>query len=252
MCTLVILRRPGHDWPVLIAANRDENAERPWRPPARHWPDRPEVVAGMDELAGGTWLGLNDHGVVAGILNRPDSLGPDPRLRSRGELVLEALDHADAVAAAGALSHLDGRSYRSFNLVVADNRDAWWVRGFGADGDGRPVLREIGEGLSMITAHDLNDAAGSARTRLYLPRFRAAAPPDPATGDWESWTRILASRDSLPGAGPGEAMNVATDSPFGTLSSSLIGLAAAHVEGRKAVFLFASGRPDEAPYLPVE
>ena len=47
-------------------------------------------------------------------------------------------------------------------------------------------------------------------------------------------------------------MNVATDSPFGTLSSSLIGLAAAHVEGRKAVFLFASGRPDEAPYLPVE
>ena len=79
MCTLVILRRPGHDWPVLIAANRDENAERPWRPPARHWPDRPEVVAGMDELAGGTWLGLNDHGVVAGILNRPDSLGPDPK-----------------------------------------------------------------------------------------------------------------------------------------------------------------------------
>jgi len=160
MCTLVILRRPGHDWPVLIAANRDENAERPWRPPGRHWPDRPEVVAGMDELAGGTWLGLNDHGVVAGILNRPDSLGPDPRLRSRGELVLEALDHADAVAAAGALSHLDGRSYRSFNLVVADNRDAWWLRGFGADGDGRPVLHEIGEGLSMITAHDPSFAAG--------------------------------------------------------------------------------------------
>ncbi|MDE0334264.1 MAG: NRDE family protein [Defluviicoccus sp.] len=252
MCTLVILRRPGHDWPVLIAANRDENAERPWRPPGGHWPDRPDVVAGMDELAGGTWLGLNDHGVVAGILNRPDSLGPDPRLRSRGELVLEALDHADAVAAAGALSDLDGRSYRSFNLVVADNRDAFWLRGFGPEGDGKPALHEIGDGLSMITAHDMNDETGSARTRLYLPRFRAAVPPDPASGDWESWIRILASRDSLPGTGPGEAMTVATGTPFGTLSGSLIGLAATHVEGGRAVFLFASGRPGEAPYLPVE
>ena len=86
MCTLVILRRPAHDWPVLIAANRDEMRDRPWRPPARHWPDRPEVVAGLDELAGGSWLGINDHGVVAGILNRVGSLGPAPNKRSRGEL----------------------------------------------------------------------------------------------------------------------------------------------------------------------
>ena len=68
MCTLVLLRRPGHDWPLVLAANRDEMIDRPARPPARHWPDRPEVVAGLDELAGGSWLGLNDHGVVAGIL----------------------------------------------------------------------------------------------------------------------------------------------------------------------------------------
>ena len=252
MCTLVILRRPGHDWPVLIAANRDEDAGRPWRPPARHWPDRPDVIAGMDELAGGTWLGLNDHGVVAGVLNRPDSLGPDPRLRSRGELVLEALDHADAVAAAGALSALDGRSWRSFNLVIADNRDAYWLRGFGAGGDGGVALREIADGLSMVTAHDLNDETGSARTGLYLPLFRDAAAPDPASGDWTSWTELLAARESLPGAGPGEAMTVVTGTQFGTLSGSLIALAAAHVDGARAVFLFADGRPGEVPYLPVE
>lgn len=252
MCTLVILRRPGHDWPVLIAANRDERADRPWRVPGRHWPDRPDAVAGMDELAGGSWLGLNDHGVAAGILNRPDSLGPDPRLRSRGELVLEALDHADAVAAAGALSSLDGHAYRSFNLVVADNRDAYWLRGFGADGDRRVAVREIGEGLSMVTAHDPNDTSGSARIALYLPLFRDAAAPDPASGDWSSWTELLAARESLPGAGPGEAMTVVTDSPFGTLSSALIGLAAGHVDGGRAVFRFAAGRPGEVPYRPVE
>ena len=48
MCTLIILRRPNHDWPVLLAANRDEMSTRAWDPPARHWPDRPNVVAGID------------------------------------------------------------------------------------------------------------------------------------------------------------------------------------------------------------
>ena len=48
MCTLVLLSRPGHAWPLLVAANRDESLERPWRPPAAHWPDRPGVVGGLD------------------------------------------------------------------------------------------------------------------------------------------------------------------------------------------------------------
>src|SRR5215469_12226964 len=107
MCTLVILRRPEHAWPVLIAANRDEMINRPARPPGRHWPDRAEVVAGLDLLAGGSWLGLNDWGVAAAVLNRTGSLGPARGMRSRGELVLEALDHASAVEAANALAYLE-------------------------------------------------------------------------------------------------------------------------------------------------
>ena len=121
MCTLVLLRRPGHAWPLILAANRDEMRGRPWTPPARHWPDRPEVIAGRDDLAGGTWLGLNDHGVVAGVLNRRGSLGPAPGMRSRGELALDALDHADAALAAAALASLDARAFRPFNLVIADD-----------------------------------------------------------------------------------------------------------------------------------
>ena len=76
MCTLVILRRPEHRWPVIIGANRDEMIDRPAKPPGRHWADRVEVVAGLDLLAGGSWLGLNDWGVAAAILNRHGSLGP--------------------------------------------------------------------------------------------------------------------------------------------------------------------------------
>ncbi len=99
MCTLVILHRPRHDWPIMIEVNRDERTDRPWDPPARHWPDRAGLVAGLDRQAGGTWLGLNDHGVGSGVLNRLHSLGPRPGFRSRGELPLEALDHARAAQA---------------------------------------------------------------------------------------------------------------------------------------------------------
>ena len=247
MCTVVFLRRPDHRWPLLLAANRDEMADRPWQMPGRHWPDRPEVTAGRDQLAGGSWLGLNDTGVVAGILNRKDSLGPDPALRSRGELVLEALDHPDAVVAAEALAELDPRSYRSFNLFVADNRDAWWVRSLGPDGPPRVELRPIPEGLSMMTAWDL-DAPGSARTRLYRPRFAAAPTPDPDAGGWAAWEALLASRDYEDGTGPGEAMNVVTGRGFGTLSSSLIALAEPGAPKPAKLWRFAAGRPGEAAY----
>src|SRR5271155_4550913 len=146
MCTVVILRRPEHRWPVLIGAKRDEMIDRPWKEPGRHWPDRPEVVAGLDVLAGGSWLGINDWGVAAAVLNRTGSLGPAPGRRSRGELVLEALDHADAAAAAEALAHLDPASYRTFNLIVVDERDGFWLRHAGG---ARVEVHALKEGLSL-------------------------------------------------------------------------------------------------------
>jgi len=252
MCSVVILRRPGHRWPLILAANRDEMTSRPWRPPGRHWPDRPEVVAGMDELAGGSWLGVNDDGVVAGVLNRHGALGPAADRRSRGELVLEALDHADASQAAQALADLEPRSYRAFNLVVADDRDAFWLcHRDDAHGD-RIEVRALPPGLSMLTAHDLNDFS-SPRIRHYLPRFRQAATPDPDGDDWRDWEGLLASRVHDAGVGPAGAMNIETGGGFGTMSSSLIAIASSAVmAGRRVRWRFAGGRPDEEPYAAVE
>lgn len=251
MCTVVILRRSDHDWPLIIAANRDEMADRPWRGPARHWPDRENVTAGMDELAGGTWFGVNDEGVVAGLLNRHDSLGPDPKLRSRGELVLEALDHFDAADAADALAHLDGRSWRSFNMIIADNRDAYWVRSLGAMVNGKIDISPLPEGLSMITSGDLNDR-GAARIEQNLPRFQAAPAPDPDQGDWFAWQALMGDRGDPHSTDPREAMNVITDFGFGTLSSSMVALPAMTRDSRKPLWRFAHGRPDEASWEEVE
>lgn len=254
MCSVIILRRPGHRWPVIIGANRDEMADRPWKAPDRHWPDRPEVVAGLDVLAGGSWFGINDFGVLACILNRHGTLGPASGKRSRGELVLEALEHADAADAARALATIEPSSYRGFNLLIADSRDAYWIANREDDSAaGRPgiSLEKVPDGVSMLTAHDLNDRKASPRVARYLDRFRAAPAPDPAggkegEGDWDVWAMLLGSRDFAPEAGPAGAMTVVSDTGFGTSSSSLVALPAPG-EGRP-ILRFAAGRPDTTPY----
>src|SRR6266581_1943019 len=153
MCTLVILRRPEHAWPVVIGANRDEMIDRPAMPPGRHWPDRTEVVAGLDLLAGGSWLGINDWGV----------------------------------AAAAALSHLDPAAYRTFNLIVADNRDGFWLR---HDGTGRIVAHPLADGPSLIAAGDVNETE-TPRLALAGPRFRAVPAPEPDREEWAAWQDLL-------------------------------------------------------------
>jgi len=245
MCTLVILRRPEHAWPVVIGANRDEMVERPAMPPGRHWPDRAEVVAGLDLLAGGSWLGLNDWGVAAAILNRQGSLGPAAGVRSRGELVLEALDHADAVAAAAALAHLDPAAYRSFNLIVADNRDAFWLR---HSGTGRIATLPIAEGLSLIAAGDIDELT-TPRLALARPRFRAA--PDPERDEWTAWQDLLGDDSIPPGAPPEAALRFRTARGFATVSSALIALPATPSLDRRAVFRFAGWLPEPSPWRTV-
>ncbi|MDY0870324.1 NRDE family protein [Dongia rigui] len=247
MCSVIILSRPDHDWPILIASNRDEMHERPWAPPARHWSDRPEVVAGKDVLAGGSWLGINDFGVVAGILNRRDTLGPQAGKRSRGELVLDALDFADAEAAVAMLQELDAAAYRPFNMVVADNTHAYWLRNLGQEIEAIALL----PGLSMITAMDLNDMS-SARTRHFLPRWREAALPDPGSGDWDAWTKVLQSREYEPSGDVFDAMYVVSNTGFGTVSSSLIALPSVNHSDRAPVWRFLGGRPESQGWVDID
>ena len=250
MCSLIILRRPGHDWPLLIAANRDELLSRRSRPPARHWPDRPDVVAGLDEDAGGSWLGVNDHGLVAAVLNRAGTLGPAAGKRSRGELVLEALDHAEAGEAAGALADLHPDAYRPFNLLIAGPRDAYWVR---HGGDGEVRVHPITAGLHMLTSGDLDDV-GESRVRRFLPLFRDAALPDAAAGDWAVWQALLARRDADPTHDPASAMNLripADGDIFATRSASLIAVPAYPGFDERPRWLHADGAPDEATFEPL-
>lgn len=173
--------------------------------------------------------------LVAAVLNRPGSLGPEPGKRSRGELPLMALEAASAAEAARRIAGLDAGQWRSFNLVLADRDGAWFLRGTGTE---QPAVVPLTSGtVHMVTAHDPDDDA-SPRVARHLPRFRSAPVPEPP--DWDAWTALLKDRAGPPGA----AINVPPTAGFGTVCASLLGIPA---EGAPA-WLFAAGPPDRAAF----
>jgi uncharacterized protein with NRDE domain len=237
MCTVVVLIRPGHPWPLMLAANRDERLDRAWDPPAEYWPEYPGVVAGRDRLGGGTWMGVNRNGVVAAVLNRQGSLGPAAGKRSRGELPLMALAEPSAEAAAAALASHDAAQWRSFNMILADRSGAIFLRGLGA---GRMEWRALEPGCHMVTAHDVDDP-DSPRVARHLHRFLAEPAASPR--DWTSWCGILGDR---PG-NAAEQIDVVPRGGFGTVCSSLLALP----QAGPAEWLFAAGPPHSTEFLPV-
>jgi hypothetical protein len=239
VCTVVILRRPGHPWPLLLAANRDERLDRAWDPLAAHWPDAPGLIGGRDRTGGGTWMALR-RGVVAAVLNRPGSLGPAPGKRSRGELPLIALGAASAEAAAARITALDAGEWRPFNLVVGDARQAVFLRGLGL---GQAEAVALPEGITMVTAHDPNDTA-SPRIARHLPRFRAASPPSPGQDDWRAWEELISDR-RFGEEGIAGALNVPPVEGFGTICSSLVALGASGA----AIWRFCPAAPAPGAFV---
>ncbi len=86
MCVIIFALRQHTRYPFIVAANRDEYYNRPTIA-ADFWPDLPEVIAGRDKQAGGTWLGLSRRGRFAAITNHYEPGRHTPSLQSRGELV---------------------------------------------------------------------------------------------------------------------------------------------------------------------
>ena len=90
MCLLIFAHRVSRQYPLLVAANRDEFHRRPTTP-SRFWPEQPSLLAGRDEQLGGTWMGLTRAGKFAAVTNFRDPAATVDAPRSRGELPLDYL-----------------------------------------------------------------------------------------------------------------------------------------------------------------
>ena len=121
MCLLVVASQVVADEPLIVGANRDEVLERPSTSVTVLDDGPPRILGGRDELSGGTWLAVNEHGVCAGLTNQPLGDAKDPSKRSRGELPLALARHATAAAAVdGPAPGVPARGLQ--RLVVAGGR----------------------------------------------------------------------------------------------------------------------------------
>jgi uncharacterized protein with NRDE domain len=172
VCTLAIYHDVFPDHPLVVAANRDEYLDRPTEPPTLLRAAPPRAFGGRDLVAGGTWLGIGETGLVAGLLNRRSGAPPDPARRSRGLLCLEALGCRTAVEAAARVAEEPAGRYNPFNLLLADPEEAFVaVQGV----DGAPRVARLGPGLHLLTNLDVDDAT--------CPRIAASRQGFTAAGD---------------------------------------------------------------------
>ncbi len=125
MCLIAVAWRMPRR-PLLVAANRDEAHARPTAA-AAWWADVPQVLAGRDLAAGGTWLGLDRAGRFAAVTNLSGGGGPGG-LRSRGALVADFLRGDESAARYAARIGAAVDDFGPFNLLIAD-RDALWFVG---------------------------------------------------------------------------------------------------------------------------
>ncbi len=124
MCLIVLAIGQHPDYPLILAANRDEFHARPTKE-AHWWPDKPDVLGGRDLQAGGTWLALQRGGRFATVTNFRDAQPPVPGRHSRGFLVTGFFD--TGLGPSEYLAEIDEDNYAGFNLLVGDGSDVAYL-----------------------------------------------------------------------------------------------------------------------------
>lgn len=246
MCTLIAAIGIWSRAPLLVLANRDERLDRPWSAPTGWMLGPRRAFAPRDDVAGGTWLGINDRGVCAGITNRAGA-SRDPSRRSRGRLVLDALAAPDVTAAADGIAAAAPATHNGFHLLLVSV-----VRGVSEAGahlvwsDGTFVRRRrLGNGIHVVTERSLGAASSAepdppareSRVRAALaPLTSGPLPPD------RTWEELLAGHGTTPLGG---TCVHAPERNYGTRSSTILRWGS---DGALASYRHASGPPCSTPY----
>lgn len=125
MCLILLAYRSHPDYPLIVAANRDEFLDRPTEP-ARFWKDHPDLLAGRDGVGGGTWMGITRRGRFAALTNYRDPFASVKNKKSRGLLVRDYL--TAEISPRNYLNNLSKHrtSYPGFNLLVGSPRELWY------------------------------------------------------------------------------------------------------------------------------
>ncbi|MCC5859722.1 MAG: NRDE family protein [Ectothiorhodospiraceae bacterium] len=205
MCLLAFAVGVHPDYPLIVAANRDEFHERPAEPAA--WWKAPRILAGRDLRAGGTWLGVTRAGGLATITNFRDPERHRPRAPSRGGLVVRALVDPQETLETHLTGH--GRDYNGFNLLWAREGAVWYYNNQTASGVTRltpgiyglsngvldtpwPKLLRVREGLRELV-RQRGEPVPHVLFELMSDRRQPPEHALPDTGIGAEWERLLAT-----------------------------------------------------------
>lgn len=121
MCLIAFAYKVHPDYPLILIANRDEFYKRPARR-AQYWVDEghPDILAGKDLTAGGTWLGIHANGKWAALTNHRDLSRIKDNPPSRGDLVLNYLKGDSDAKQYLAQIEKTANQYNGFNLLAGD------------------------------------------------------------------------------------------------------------------------------------
>lgn len=232
MCIAYLSISAHPRWPLFIAANRDEFHQRASRP-AAPWPDRPDIIAGIDCLGKGSWLGMTRQGRYALLTNYRDPSRLIPDAPSRGELVSQYLTNQESPASYARRVHDAGSAYNGFNLIVGDPDTACYV----GNQAGQAMPQPLQPGRYILSNHLLDTPWPKAE------RLRTALDSFPLDGLEQSLTPVFeilkdgtpAQDHALPSTGLTLERERLLSSPFivspdyGTRCSTVI---AVHASGR--------------------
>ena len=225
MCLIVVAWRVRADLPLVVAANRDEWRDRPAEA-ARWWPGDPDLLAGRDLQAGGTWMGVTRGGRFAAVTNFRDPSDKRSTARSRGGLVTEFLLGRQAPRAFLAAIASRAREYNGFNIIVGDGESLHYF------GSREGEARAIEPGIHGLSNHLLDEPWPKViRARGAMQEALSEADPAPRLFEMLSDTEG-APDESLPSTGVGLELERRLASPlitgadYGTRASTVLQIAA--------------------------
>jgi len=233
MCLLAVQYRLVPESPILVAANREEYIDRPSQTPSIQ-SGKPRVLCGIDQKAGGTWLGVNQNGLFVGLTNRA-TVTPLFGQRSRGQLAMDLLRCTSSRRALEkAQTEFAKNRYEGCNIIIADAK-----AGYAIHADERQEVVELQEGLNIIGARNLNDP-DDARVQLAKRLLTLQTLDSPV-----KFLAVASKVFARAPVGPGRPSMVVRNGDYGTVSSSLIALG---VKPRDAIYQFSNGAPDRSKY----
>ncbi len=129
MCLIFISFQHHPKYKLAVAANRDEFYHRKTAA-ANYWSDYPQILAGRDLEAAGTWLGISTSGKISMLTNYRDLKNINPNAPSRGQLVSDYLKSSMTAEAYMQSIESEGKKYNGFNLIVGNPEEFWYYSNY--------------------------------------------------------------------------------------------------------------------------